>query len=219
MDSRPRISLPLLLLGLALCAAGASAEDLDAVPPVDGTSLDAVESDSDGEPLDRADSDGEPLDRADSGDDGTPLGEVPDVGPAVPDLQGSVPLDAAPNAQSLPLDRAERDRGWRPTPCSELTLELPPAPAPSDAGAWRAALREVRDSVRSSRVALERADAAYSRSLTSHEPLGEARAEIIEARDRARSDYSRARCAMPAWLERARRAGVEPGVLRSVNDG
>lgn len=209
MDFRPRAALPFLLLGLALCACVASAEDLDAVPHADGSSLDAVESGSDGTPLDRVD----------SGADGTPLADVPDVGPEVPDTTDSLSLDATPSAESLPLDRAERDRGWRPPPCSELALELPPAPAPSDAGAWRAALREVRESVRSSRVALEHADAAYSRSLTSHEPLGEARAEIIEARDRARSEYSRARCAVPAWLARAHRAGVEPGVLRTINGG
>ena len=124
------------------------------------------------------------------------------------------PLDAVAPGRTHTLDEAAQDRGWQPSDCSTLPVDLGAMPPASDSAAWSARLRAAQREVEQTEQRLGLANAAYSRSITHESGVGAVRAEIIQTRDSARSGYSRARCALPRLVEHARRAGVAAEILR-----
>jgi len=64
----------------------------------------------------------------------------------------------------------------------------------------------------------EKSEAEYSRARHKHNPRGEALEEIRDKRDAAERELHEAEAALPRLVEQARRAGVEPGVLRDYWD-
>jgi len=199
------------LFGATLALAGSPAfaagtVSLDKVRHAESRSLDSADvghTDS----LDSAD-DGR-TDSLDSADDGKMVDDF-----TVPDDPTSS-LDADDRGRTHSLDSSEDGEGWQVPACDELSLEIPPPLPASDSAAWRARLSAARRELTDSKARLEAADAAYSSAIIRDDPAGQARAEIIEGRDEARTAYGNARCQLPALVESARRAGVEPGVFRA----
>lgn len=80
-----------------------------------------------------------------------------------------------------------------------------------DAG-WRACLGAVNGKLQAARERLATADADYSRSLTMHVPTGQARADIIQARESARADVQGYSSLLASQVEEARQAGASSSV-------
>lgn len=109
-------------------------------------------------------------------------------------------------------------------PPSAAEPEEPGAAAtgPSDNDArtqkWDERLAEARDRISRARLRAAKAEAAYARARHDGHPRGEALAEIEQEWNAAAEELQAARTALPELLEEARRAGVEPGVLRPYRD-
>lgn len=127
-------------------------------------------------------------------------------------------LDSVDAAPMRSLDQAEADRGaWQPPPCSSVEIALDDLPDAADSQAWGDILREAQQQIQTSKRELDQADSAYARAMNSH-AVGSRREAIVQTRDDARTQYGRDRCALPELLERARRAGVAPGVTRRYQE-
>lgn len=106
---------------------------------------------------------------------------------------------------------------WQAPPCD---LTLPPgveAPEGDDVDLWRAALAEAEEELARAQARMQRAEMGFVQVNTDPGERSE-RAPARSALDQARAEYATARCAVPALLEAARRAGVPPGTLREVRD-
>jgi hypothetical protein len=103
---------------------------------------------------------------------------------------------------------------WSPPDCDEESVELYASLPAGDASGWSARLLAAKQAVAASRAQLDAANAAYSSSITRDESRGQDRAEMIATRDQARATYSSARCQLPALVESARQADVDPAVIR-----
>jgi hypothetical protein len=112
------------------------------------------------------------------------------------------------------LDAADKSPEWTPPPCDEVELDLGNQPAAKETSAWRTLLEAARDAIEKTRVKLADADAEYTYARNRQSPRGAAFAQIIDARDKARVEYARARCDLPARVEAARRLGVPPEIWR-----
>jgi hypothetical protein len=123
-------------------------------------------------------------------------------------------LDSVPRGTLHSLDSSEDGEAWSAPDCDEVSVELPPPLPASDAHGWSARLAAAQHAVAASQSRLQAANAAYSSSIVRDEPRGQTRADIIARRDQARMDYSSARCQLPALVENAREAGVDPEVIR-----
>ena len=112
------------------------------------------------------------------------------------------------------LDDADKAPDWTPPPCEEVELDMGSQPAANETSAWRTSLEAARDAIEKTRTKLADADAEYTYARNRQFPRGAAFAQIIDARDKARVEYARARCNLPARVEAARRAGVPPEIWR-----
>jgi len=145
------------------------------------------------------------------------LDEVGRDAPVSLDSRGEASeLDRIPDARTGSIEEVNRAAGpWRPPPCD---LSLPPdaeVPETDDVDLWRQVLEEARLRLEETQAELRRAERGFVRLNT--DPRRDAEApEARDALEKARSQYARARCALPALLEAARRAGVPPGTLREV---
>jgi len=104
---------------------------------------------------------------------------------------------------------------WRPPPCD---LALPPGadvPESDDVDLWRQILEDARVRLEETRTRMQRAERGFVSLNTDPRRESEA-SDARDALERARQEYAEARCALPALLEAARRAGVPPGTLREV---
>lgn len=178
----------------------------------------------------------ESLDSVDVGESRS-LDDVPEATAGTPDgsrLSNSLPLDdvpaataespdAVPNTMGTPLDDAPLAESgapnndnlvWQPTPCSQMPTPAIEAPAAGDVGAWQAALQRANQHVDVTQDELQQATEAFGASLYRGEHLTAVRVRLGTARDAARVRYSEARCALRGTLVAARRAGIEPGVIR-----
>lgn len=90
--------------------------------------------------------------------------------------------------------------------------------APAGDAAWSACLGDANAQITSARSRLDAAEAAYSRSVNHRNALGSERAQIVAAREQARSDLAMAQERLPELVERARRSGVGPRVLDPYQD-
>ena len=151
------------------------------------------------------------------------VGDVPADEPEDPDVVDPGDLDATGRAEDLDqnrgdtksFDEADQAPEWVPPACETLELELGTLPEGADRDAWAATLGEARARVDKSRTRLAEADAEYTYARNRQRPRGEALKKIIATRDAARSEYATARCRLPELMEKARRAGVSPDVLRA----
>lgn len=99
------------------------------------------------------------------------------------------------------LDSVEATQGeWRPPSCDSIDVTLGTLPGDSDPNAWSDVLLEAQQDLEASKYELERADAAYTRARNSDFAVGDVRASVIKAREDARTNYARSRCAGPASL-------------------
>lgn len=92
-----------------------------------------------------------------------------------------------------------------------------PAGAPSAeqlAAAWEAKLAEAQARIAQARDQVEARERALTRARHRKYPRGDAFEELVKAADDARAELADAEADLPALLEQARAAGVEPGVLR-----
>jgi hypothetical protein len=128
-------------------------------------------------------------------------------------------LDSVATGHTNSLDAVEAARnGWSPPACGGLDVVLGATPDGADVNAWSDVLFTAQKDLGTSKYRLKSADDAYARAVSADYEVGSVRAHIIEARDEARANYARSRCALPELVERARRAGVEPGVLRRYEE-
>lgn len=143
-------------------------------------------------------------------------GDIDDAGSS--DLEGaesdaSTDLNDASVARSEDSDAAGAPT-WEPPACDDAAFADTPVPPAGEASAWRSLLSDARSKAEETRVRLAAADDAYTYARNRQRPRGDALKEILTERDTARSEYARARCALPALVGRARRAGVSPDVWR-----
>jgi hypothetical protein len=130
------------------------------------------------------------------------------------DLGDIEPADSRDVGDPEAPGAGESAASWQPPACepgAEASAELPPA---ADAAGWSNLLADARTRADKARARLAAADSAYSHARNRQRPRGEALQEIVGERDAARSEYARARCALPDLVEKARRAGVAPEVWR-----
>jgi hypothetical protein len=145
------------------------------------------------------------------------LGDVTD-----PDEADARELDADATAgdvdQNLgstkPLEEADRPPEWEPPSCDDVSVELGGLPAGDDTAGWSSLLSDAQSKLGASLARLTEADADYTYARNRQKPRGEALKDIIKARDDARVAYAKARCRLPALVDRARRAGVSAEVWR-----
>lgn len=142
--------------------------------------------------------------------------------PADADVVDSREVDAADTARSgeadpvdaKSLDEADRRPEWEPAPCDELAAAPQELPAHADVAGWKKALADAQKQLDAARARLAEADDDYTHARNRQKPRGGALEAIVGERDAARTEYARARCALPAIVEGARRAGVSPEVWR-----
>jgi chromosome segregation ATPase len=79
---------------------------------------------------------------------------------------------------------------------------------------WEAKLAEAHARIAQAREQVEARERAVTRARHRKHPRGDAFDELLKAADEARAELSDAEADLPALLEQARAAGVEPGVLR-----
>ena len=116
---------------------------------------------------------------------------------------------------SKPLDQADADAPeWQPPTCEDVEVDLGSRPPASDVDAWRGELQNAEGALDQARTKLAAADAAYTYARNRKSPRGEALKKIIEIRDKARREFTQARCSLPARVDEARRLGVPPEVWR-----
>ena len=92
---------------------------------------------------------------------------------------------------------------------------MPLAPAcarPAGDADWSACLSATNDALTRARARLDAANAAYSRSITSHVPAGEERRQIIEERDAAHAEVSATQSALASQVSQAQQAGASSWV-------
>jgi hypothetical protein len=143
--------------------------------------------------------------------------------PAEADVVDSRGVDSADTAQPgeaksvapTSLDDADRAPAWEPPPCEEVETAPPSLPGAEDAAGWTAALSDAQAKLDAAKARLTELDDDYTYARNRQKPRGEALAKIVADREAARSEYARARCALPDLVERARRAGVSADVWRS----
>lgn len=82
------------------------------------------------------------------------------------------------------------------------------------AAAWEARLAEAQARLTTARAQAESSERALGRARHRRYPRGEALDALVVAAEDARTDLAAAEAELPALLEQARRAGVEPGVLQ-----
>ena len=80
--------------------------------------------------------------------------------------------------------------------------------------AWEARLAEAQARLTTARAQAESSERALGRARHRRYPRGEALDALVAAAEDARADVAAAEAELPALLEQARRAGVEPGVLQ-----
>ena len=118
-------------------------------------------------------------------------------------------------SDSKPLDQADADKPeWQTPACDEVEVDLGSRPPASDVDGWRGELQNAENALDTARTKLAAADAEYTYARNRKSPRGEALKKIIDVRDKARTDFARARCSLPARIEEARRLGVPPEVWR-----
>jgi hypothetical protein len=86
----------------------------------------------------------------------------------------------------------------------------------SSRGSWEAKLATTKARLDGARRDAERWNAAYSRAVTSNEPRGQARAEIVAKRDEAQEEVKDAEKELAAVSTAARRAGVNPMMIEGL---
>jgi hypothetical protein len=198
------LAMAVAIVGLLVAGvAGAQSESLDSVDTGQSESLDSVTQATAGTP------DGALLEDSES------LSQVPAAsaeGLSMDDQDPSLSLDAASVADT----RAPDNDGlvWSPTNCSELPSPRLSYPHSSDTQEWQAAFSQSKHRAALQKERVDAATEAFSGSLNRGTRMPSTRVGFGEERDAARKAYSEALCEMPALLEAARRAGVEPGVLR-----
>lgn len=137
--------------------------------------------------------------------------------PSSLDAQGrSEEIDRLRDAPVDSMEDVNRAAGpWRPPPCD---LVLPPGaevPPNDDPDLWRQTLEDARGRLEEARTRMQRAERGFS-SLNTDPGRASSASDARDALERARQEYAEARCALPALLEAARRAGIPPGTLREV---
>jgi chromosome segregation ATPase len=80
--------------------------------------------------------------------------------------------------------------------------------------AWEARLSEAQARITTARERAESSERALTRARHRKYPRGESLDRLVAAADDARADLAAAEAELPALVEQARAAGVEPGVLR-----
>lgn len=195
--------LAALLLGVDPGTGFAQSQSLDSVDVGQSESLDSVDVGQSGTPDGDRLSDSDSLDSVDVGQS-----ESMD---SVEQTYGSS-LDSVPLATSGAPDNA--NLVWRPTPCSELPTPSVQMPGSDNATLWVNVLNQTRSQIAAAKQQLDDATVAFGQ--TNYQPgvTPASRVPLGEARDAARRNYSEQLCKMPALLEGAREAGVDPGVLR-----
>jgi len=200
MPLTPHRAIAILGLASALAAGGALAEvpqDEEGFTPFEA--VDTGETHS----LDEVDTGHtESLDSVDTGHTET-LDSV--------DTGGTHSLASEQHTPTTSLEAAEEDPGyWEPPPCSQVRIDLGGLPPGTDSDAWHERLRKAKQREDATRKRLELADIFYARVKTDSGNTG----DEVRARKAARHEYSQARCALPALLRHARRAGVLAEVTR-----
>jgi hypothetical protein len=157
------------------------------------------------------------VDSAESGDsDGASAGAEAE------DVVGSEDSDAA-NAESGEMQEGATksfdevdagSSGWQPAPCEEVEVDLGSRPPASDVEAWRGELQNAQAAIDTARTKLAAADAEYTYARNRNSPRGEALGKIKDVRDKARKEFAKARCSLPARVEEARRLGVPAEIWR-----
>jgi len=104
---------------------------------------------------------------------------------------------------------------WRPPPCDLALAPGAEVPESGDVDLWRQTLEDARLRLEEARTRMQRAEQGFV-SLNTDPRRESAASDARDALERARQEYAEARCALPALLEAARRAGVPPGTLREV---
>jgi hypothetical protein len=80
--------------------------------------------------------------------------------------------------------------------------------------AWEVRLSEAQARITTARERAESSERALTRARHRKHPRGEALDELVAAAGDARKELAAAEAELPALVEQARAAGVEPGVLR-----
>jgi hypothetical protein len=141
------------------------------------------------------------------GADGAPAAESRDLG----DIEAAESRETGASSEAGPAESAGR---WQPPACDELEVELGGLPPAADTAGWSSALAKARARIDAAQKRLASADSDYSHARNRQYPRGAAHGELTAARESARLEYARARCALPALVDHARRAGVPAEVWR-----
>lgn len=128
------------------------------------------------------------------------------------DIESAGSREAGESASPGPAESAAR---WQPPACDELPEQPVDAPPADDREGWSSLLSAARARVDKAQSNLAGLDSDYTHARNRQWPRGEALAKIVADREAARTEYANARCALPALVEKARRAGVDPEVWRA----
>jgi hypothetical protein len=104
-------------------------------------------------------------------------------------------------------------RSWSPPPCyGALAADARPEPD-AEQDAWLEAISEAEERYTSAEQRMHQAEDGYIVVRRNDQDRSQ-RATAARGLQEARDDFGSARCALPALIEAARRAGVPPGRLR-----
>jgi len=117
--------------------------------------------------------------------------------------------------EPTPPGPAESAARWEPPSCDEVAEQPVDAPPADDREGWSSLLAAARARVDKAQGNLADLDAEYTYARNRQWPRGEALAKIVADREAARTEYANARCALPALVEKARRAGVDAEIWRA----
>jgi hypothetical protein len=130
------------------------------------------------------------------------------------DLGDLEPAESREAGEATEPGSAESAGRWQPPACDELEVDVAAVPPAEDRSGWSTLLENAHSRVGAAQSRLAAADSDYTHARNRQWPRGGAHGTITAERDAARLEYARARCALPALVEAARRAGVAPDVWR-----
>ncbi len=207
-----RVASSLLVSALLLTAAAGVSRAGDADPfeqPVKGRAHALPDGAGTASPDDLSTGSADPDSRV--RDAGNPDARVTDSGEAVPAHSADSDSQTARSADVSDLPSASS--------IDDIPASISPAPSapaactrPAGDAGWSACLAAVQAQLDAAQERLADAEGAYSRSITRDVPRGEARLEIIQSRDAARSDVAALSAMLAEQAERARAAGASSRV-------
>lgn len=124
---------------------------------------------------------------------------------------------AEPSAQAAPDDAGTPDEASAPAPKHAAKKHADEA-KPSDSDGWIQKLDEAKARLAAAKADVSRYEAVQSHASARRYPSGEPKEKFLSDLENARKELDEAQREFPRLLEEARRAGVDPGVLRRYEE-